>query len=61
MEKQDCPKCGSNDWKAGKLLPKGVYWDIKFQEEGFLKVTKDTINAFVCGNCGYIELFAEIG
>ena len=59
MEKQDkCPKCGSDNWKEGRLLPKGVFWDIKFLEEGFFKMKRDSVKVFACADCGFMELYA---
>ena len=59
MEERDkCPKCGSETWKEGSLVPKGVFWGIQFPEGDFFQMKQDTMRVLVCNDCGYMELYA---
>ena len=59
MEQQErCPKCGSLNWQKDRLMVGGSMMNVQLKEKGFLKFKRDELDAFVCQDCGYIELYA---
>jgi ribosomal protein S27AE len=69
MKNNPCPKCGSGeivsdaevrDYDSSSFRRLSVYVPLKQPEGGFFKKTAESgeLRAFVCGQCGYTELYA---
>jgi ribosomal protein S27AE len=69
MKDGACPRCGSGeiiadaevrDYDAQSYRPLAVHVELRNPSGGFFKKTHESsdLRAYVCGGCGYTELYA---